>query len=82
MFLVSLLAAALFLGGWQGLWGKSILPGPLVVILKAMLLAFVQMWLRWTLPRLRVDQLMYVCWKVLLPLSFLLVLGAAVWENF
>jgi NADH-quinone oxidoreductase subunit H len=79
MFLVSLLAATLFLGGWQGLFGKAFLPGPAVVLLKALLLAFVQMWLRWTLPRLRVDQLMHVCWKVLLPFSFLLVLGAAGW---
>ena len=72
MFLVSALAVTLFLGGWHGPW----LPGPVWFIFKSMCLVFLQMWLRWTLPRLRVDQLMYVSWKVLLPIAFLLVLAA------
>jgi NADH-quinone oxidoreductase subunit H len=72
MFLVSALAVTLFLGGWHGPW----LPGPVWFIFKSMCLVFLQMWLRWTLPRLRVDQLMYVSWKVLLPIAFVLVLAA------
>ena len=72
MFVVSAIAATLFLGGWN----SPVLGGPVAFMLKSVGLVFVQFWLRWTLPRLRVDQLMYVSWKVLLPASFLLVIAA------
>ena len=72
MFVVSAVATTLFLGGWN----SPVLAGPAAFMLKAVALVFVQMWLRWTLPRLRVDQLMYVSWKVLLPASLVLVIGA------
>jgi NADH-quinone oxidoreductase subunit H len=67
MFLVSAIAATLFLGGWQG----PILPSWVWFIGKTMFLVFVIIWFKWTYPRLRVDQLMEFCWKVLLPLAFL-----------
>lgn len=51
-----------------------------VFILKALGIMFVQMWLRWTLPRPRIDQVLYACIKVLLPLSCVLLLGAALWQ--
>ena len=38
------------------------------------------MWLRWTLPRPRIDQVLYACVKVLLPLACVLLLGAALWQ--
>lgn len=77
MVVVAGVATTLFLGGWtQVLPGATALvPGPIMFLLKVMALIFVQMWLRWSLPRLRVDQLMYLCWKVLLPASFALVVG-------
>jgi NADH-quinone oxidoreductase subunit H len=79
LFLVSCIATAVFLGGWWNpVPGVNIAPG-LVFVIKASVLVFLQMWLRWTLPRLRVDQLMYVCWKVMIPLSLICVIGAGIW---
>jgi NADH-quinone oxidoreductase subunit H len=46
---------------------------------KAMSIIFVQIWLRWTLPRIRIDQVLYACVKVLLPMSLVLLVGNALW---
>lgn len=48
-------------------------------VLKAVTIVFVQMWLRWTLPRPRIDQVLYACVKVLLPMACVLLLGGAIW---
>ncbi len=53
-----------------------------IFVTKALGIVFVQMWLRWTLPRPRIDQVLYACVKVLLPLSCVLLLGAALWQLF
>lgn len=80
MFAVSAIAATLFLGGWQGvLPGVDILGGLPGFIFKTLFLVFVMMWVRWTLPRLRVDQLMNLCWKYLIPISFFNILGIGMW---
>ncbi|MEQ9410405.1 MAG: complex I subunit 1 family protein [Fuerstiella sp.] len=53
--------------------------GAVVFISKAALLVFVQIWVRWTLPRLRIDQVMVTCLKYLVPISCFLFLGATIW---
>jgi NADH-quinone oxidoreductase subunit H len=77
MLLVTCVATTLFLGGWTQVLPGPVqwIPGPIMFFLKAFVIIFVQMWVRWSVPRLRVDQLMYLSWKVLLPVSFVLVLG-------
>ncbi len=82
MFLVSALITIMFLGGWNSPFGDFLNQPwiqPAWFVLKAMFFVFVQIWLRWTLPRLRVDQLMYVGWKVLLPLSFICFFAIGLW---
>src|SRR5437762_9281656 len=52
----------------------------MVFIAKGWILVFVMMWVRWTLPRLRIDQVMMTCLKYLLPMSCVLLFGAATWQ--
>ena len=92
MLIVSLIAAIIFLGGWLSpLHVFNIFPeswnfidGPIIgmfwLFLKAILIIFVMMWFRWTFPRLRVDQLMYLCWKVFIPFSLANLFFVSLWE--
>src|SRR5262245_45563230 len=91
MYLVSAVAAGLFLGGWytgikpldNAVLGSPLarnLLGAVVIISKSFFLVFVQMWLRWTLPRIRLDQMMYLCLKVLMPFSMATLVLSTFWE--
>ncbi len=67
IFVSSAIAATLFLGGWRG----PVLPGPVWLLIKTYGIVFVVMWVRWTFPRLRSDQLMAFAWKVLIPFAMI-----------
>src|SRR5213078_4613618 len=91
MFAVSGLAALLFLGGWHtgvltfepsaefGFLGGSLL-NLAVFIVKSSGLVLVMMWMRWSLPRLRIDQVMMTCLKYFLPISCVLLVGVSLWR--
>ena len=76
---ISCIAVTLFLGGWNGPGPASL--GLLWFVLKLSALLFFFIWIRWTYPRLRYDQLMNLGWKVLLPLSLanIVVTAIALW---
>ena len=97
MFLVSVLAAVLFLGGWNGpiplatLAGLSEgtgdttgyfvrLLGMANLLGKATLGVLIMMWIRWTLPRLRIDQVMTTCLKYCTPIAAAMFAGAMLWQ--
>ena len=71
----SAVAAALFLGGWDGPFA----PGLVWMVLKTLALFVSVYWVRWSLLRLRSDQLLALCWKYLTPIGVALVIGAAAW---
>ncbi len=74
MIVVCSMATALFLGGYQG----PAAPGPWWFLLKVYSLLLVMMWMRWTYPRVRFDQLLNLNWKWLLPLATVNLLVTAV----
>ncbi len=81
MFAISGLAVTLFLGGWQApIRVLEIVPSYLWFFLKLGVLLFVFIWIRGTLPRTRVDQVMNFAWKFMLPMAFTCVIAAAIWH--
>jgi NADH-quinone oxidoreductase subunit H len=93
MFAISGIASVLFLGGWNlgvlppgqditnylGMVLGNVI-NVFVFIVKGWILVFVMMWVRWTLPRLRIDQVMMTCLRYLLPISCVLLVGVSVWQ--
>lgn len=97
MFLVSALAAVLFLGGWNGPipvasllgWSEGAsdaacyivrLLGMFNLLGKATVGVLLMMWIRWTLPRLRIDQVMTTCLKYCTPIAAVMFAGAMLWQ--
>ena len=95
MFIVSGLAAILFFGGWNGpipllagfadspSWAVQYLAnlvGCVNFILKSSLAVTVMIWIRWTLPRLRIDQVIATCWKYCVPIAAVCFLGVLGWQ--
>ncbi len=93
LYLIAAVSTSLFLGGWNlpaGVAEWAVSKGVLLLhllqfltfFIKAMIVVFIIIQLRWTLPRVRVDQLMSLCWKYLTPIGFFVSLGVAAWVVF
>ena len=77
MLATSFLGALLFLGGWLGPGSSHWMVGALWFLLKALLVFLLVTWVRWSFVRIRVDQILGISWKLLLPVSVLLLLASA-----
>ncbi len=91
MFLVAMLGVVIFWGGWNtplpnigslklATWTTGLAWGIFWTLSKSLLIVGIQMWIRWTLPRLRADQLMSLCWKVLIPTAFVCMAISGIWR--
>jgi NADH-quinone oxidoreductase subunit H len=84
MFIAGALITTLYLGGWQapGLSSSPLVMNVLQLLsfnVKVLFLVFTSMWVRGTLPRVRIDQMMSLCWKFFVPIAFINMIGTAVW---
>jgi NADH-quinone oxidoreductase subunit H len=92
LMLLSMLGVILFLGGWHSPlpnlgealplfnWTTGLLWAPFWLLFKSLLVVSLTMWIRWTYPRLRADQLMRLCWKWLTPIGLGLLFVSALWR--
>ncbi|MGB5667641.1 MAG: NADH-quinone oxidoreductase subunit NuoH [Maribacter sp.] len=86
MFIIAAIATTIFFGGWLSPFGiTESIPwlGVFWFLGKALVLVFLMMWFRWTFPRLRVDQLLTLEWKYLLPMNLvnIILMALIVWLN-
>lgn len=84
MFIIAAIATTVFFGGWLSPFGiTESIPwlGVFWFLLKTFILVFLMMWFRWTFPRLRVDQLLTLEWKYLLPINLgnIVIMALIVW---
>ena len=87
LFVISGLASAVFLGGWApvniGLDAfdhvMNLIPGIFWFLGKSFLVVWILMWVRWTFPRLRIDQILKLEWKYLMPLMLLVLILTTAW---
>jgi len=91
MFLVAMLGVVIFLGGWNTLlpnigsvrladWTTGLYWGVFWTLTKSLIIVAIQIWIRWTLPRFRADQLMTLCWKILIPVGFICMAISGLWR--
>ena len=86
MFIICAIATTVFFGAWLSPFGiTESIPwlGVFWFLLKTLLLVFLMMWFRWTFPRLRIDQLLTLEWKYLLPINLMniVLMALMVWLN-
>ena len=91
MFLVAMLGVVIFLGGWNTVlpnigsirladWTTGLYWGIFWTLTKSLIIVAIQIWIRWTLPRFRADQLMTLCWKILIPVGFICMAISGLWR--
>jgi NADH-quinone oxidoreductase subunit H len=87
MFIAAAIIVTLYLGGWQ-VPRFDFSPALMNLLqfisflIKVLALVFVSMWIRGTLPRVRIDQMMSICWKYFVPIGFINMIGTAIWVAF
>lgn len=87
MFIIASIAVVVFFGGWLSPFGITDditwFPQMLWFLIKVLGIIFLMMWFRWTFPRLRVDQLLTLEWKYLLPINLvnIVIMAIVIWLN-